>query len=102
MPNQPFTPKPVQPNNSLLQTNTYYQDIIDKFDAALAALLPVFEDGQIVDFCFQLTNRAYSKYSNLSPAAIWGKRVSAIFPGYYTTDAFERYVQVYQSGESQS
>jgi signal transduction histidine kinase len=102
MSNQTCTPNAAPSNDFQLQTTTYYQNIIDKFDAALAALAPVFENGQIVDFSFQMTNKAYSKYSNLSPVAIQGKRVSAIFPGYYKTDAFERYVQIHQSGEPQS
>jgi hypothetical protein len=94
MSNQTSTPSTVPSNNFLLQTNTYYQNVIDKFDAAFAALVPVFDEGRIVDFYFKTTNEAYSKYSNMSPAAIQGKRVSAVFPGYYKTDAFERYVQI--------
>jgi signal transduction histidine kinase len=101
MSDQTFTSSTAPSNDFLLRTNSYYQSIIDKFDAALAALAPVFEGVKIVDFSFQMTNKAYSKYSNLSPAAIQGKRVSAIFPEYYKTDAFERYVQIYRSGEPQ-
>jgi signal transduction histidine kinase len=102
MSNQTFTPSTASSTDLLLQTNKYYQNIIDKFDAALATLLPVFEENRIVDFSFKMTNKAYSKYSSLSPAAIQGKRVSAVFPEYYKTDAFERYVHVYQSGEPQN
>jgi K+-sensing histidine kinase KdpD len=92
----------LQVHQTLLQTNTYYQKIIDKFDAALAALIPVFEEGCIVDFYFKMTNEAYSKYSNMAPSVIQGKQVSEVFPGYYKTDAFDRYVHIYQSGEPQS
>jgi signal transduction histidine kinase len=102
MSNQTSTTSTVPSNDFLLQTNTYYQNVIDKFDAAFAALVPVFDEGRIVDFYFKTTNGAYSKYSNMSPAAIQGKRVSAVFPGYYKTDAFERYVQIFESGEPQS
>ena len=100
--NQTSTQGTAPSNDLLLRTNTYYQSIIDKFDAALATLVPVFEEDRIVDFTFQMTNKSYSRYSNLPPEAIQGKRVSAIFPGYYQTDAFERYVQIHQSGEPQS
>jgi signal transduction histidine kinase len=102
MTNQTPTPSTLPSSDFLLQTNTYYQNVIDKFDAAFAALVPVFDEGRIIDFYFKTTNEAYSKYSNISPAAIQGKRVSAVFPGYYKTDAFERYVQISQSGEPQS
>jgi signal transduction histidine kinase len=102
MSNQTDSPFSDPSTDFLIQTNTYYQNVIDKFDAALAALLPVFEEDRIVDFSFKMTNKAYSKYSNLSPAEIKGKQVSTIFPEYYKTDAFERYVRVYQSGEPQT
>lgn len=85
-------------HEALLDTNTYYQYIINQFDAALAALVPVYEGDKIVDFEFKMTNEAFSIYSNLSPSAIQGKRVSAIFPEYYKTDTFERYVKVFESG----
>ncbi|HZF63261.1 MAG TPA: ATP-binding protein [Chitinophagaceae bacterium] len=102
MSDQTFSSSTIPFNNSIPKTSTYYQNLIDKFDAAMAALIPVYEGDQIVDFSYQMTNKAYSKYSNLSPAAIQDKRVSAIFPEYYKTDAFERYVQICQSGEPQS
>jgi PAS domain S-box-containing protein len=92
----------LEAQKALVATITYFQNIINQFDSALAALVPIYEEDIIVDFFFKMTNDAYTLYSNLSPAAISGKRVSETFPGYYKTDAFERYVQVYQSGETQN
>jgi PAS domain S-box-containing protein len=92
----------VSAHQTLLNTNTYFQSIINQFDASMAALVPIFEEGHIVDFYFKMTNEAYAQYSLLSPEAIKGKRVSEVFPGYYQTDAFDRYVEVYHSGKAQN
>jgi len=86
----------------LLHTNLYFQHLINQFESALAALLPVYDGERIADFTFKMSIEAYSKYSSLSPEAIQGKRVSEVSPGYYQTDAFHRYVELYTSGQPQS
>ncbi len=96
------TAEVVQAHKSLLETNQYFQFIINKFEAALAALVPIFEGPDIVDFSFKMTNTAYSAYSRLTPEQIQNKRVSEVFPNYYKTDAFDRFVEVYRTGVTQS
>ncbi|HYE53819.1 MAG TPA: ATP-binding protein, partial [Chitinophagaceae bacterium] len=89
-------------HKTLLSTNNYFRHIINKFDAALACLVPVFQDGKIADFYFKLTNTAYAVYANSTPEAIQNKLVSELFPGYYQTDVFDRYVTVFNTGEPQN
>ena len=83
----------------LQKANTYLQQIINNFESALAVLVPVYEEDRIVDFSFKMTNTAYSQYSQLPPKTIQNKRVSEVFPGYYLTDAFHRYVETIQTGQ---
>lgn len=89
-------------HKALLETNNYFQQIINKFDSGFVSLLPVFEENQITDFVFKMTNTAYTKYSGVDPESIKGRKVSSVFPEYYKTDAFIRYVEVYESGISQT
>lgn len=84
---------------SLLEANNYLQNIINKFDTALASLVPVYDNGKIVDFYFKMTNLAYKAYSDLSPEQIQNKLVSDVFPGYYQTEAFEKYIETFTTGK---
>src|SRR5690606_19771668 len=83
----------------LIKSFQYLQKIINKFETALASLVPIFDGDRIIDFRFKMTNEAYSKYSRLPPSAIQNEIVSAIFPGYQKTNAFEKYVETYQTGK---
>ena len=87
--------------STLQHSYQYLQAILDKFETALASLIPIYEGDKIVDFTFKMTNKAYSAYSNLSPEQIQGKRVKDVFPQYQETEAFERYVKTFETGEAQ-
>jgi signal transduction histidine kinase len=89
-----------QANESIRQANTYLQTIINSFKQPLQVLEPVFEDGEIVDFRFKLTNKAYASYANTTPEAIQHRRVSEIFPGYLKTTSFSNVAKTYLSGEA--
>ena len=89
-----------QAQKALLHANSYLQRILNNFDTAFALLTPVFEGDTIIDFRFRMTNVAYSAYSGLSPVDIQDKKVGDVFPGYYQTDAFRRYVETYTTGNS--
>lgn len=80
--------------------NQYLQTIINGFKAPLQVLQPIFEDGQLVDFRFKLTNQAYASYANATPQDLQGKRVGEIFPGYFQTESFTNPVQTYQTGQA--
>ena len=83
----------------LQQANTYLQQIINNFESALAVLVPVYVGERIVDFTFKMINTAYSQYAHLSPGVMQHRRVSEVFPGYYQTDAFDRYVETFETGK---
>ncbi len=85
---------------SLQVANQYLQRIINQFESALASLIPVYEGNKIVDFYFKMTNLAYQAYSNLAPDKIQNKKVSDVFPGYFQTDAFEKYIETFETGKT--
>ena len=81
-----------------VESNNYLQTIINVFNTPLQVLEPVFENGEIADFKFRLTNNAYAAYANTSPGLIQGKKVSAIFPGYFKTSSFLNPVKTFTTG----
>ncbi|XAZ81967.1 ATP-binding protein (plasmid) [Fibrella sp. ES10-3-2-2] len=81
------------------QNNHYLQHIINLFKEPMQVLQPVFEQGQLVDFRFSLTNQAYASYANSTPDQLQGKRVSEVFPGYIDTVSFTNPVHTYQTGQ---
>lgn len=83
----------------IAQANQYLQAIINLFQEPMQVLQPVFEQGQIIDFCFTLTNQAYAAYANSTPYQLRGKRVSEVFPGYTKTVSFTNPVQTYWTGQ---
>lgn len=85
---------------SLMNANSYLQQIIDLFKEPLQVLEPIFENGEIVDFKFKLTNSAYSAYANTTPAALKDRRVGEVFPGYFKTTSFSNIVKTFLSGGS--
>ncbi|WP_138475047.1 sensor histidine kinase [Dyadobacter bucti] len=87
-----------QANASIREANAYLQDIINSFKQPLQILEPVFENGEIIDFRFKLTNQAYASYANTIPEKIQYKRVSEIFPGYLNTTSFSNVAKTYLSG----
>lgn len=83
---------------SLLQANHYLQNIINLFQEPLQVLEPIVENGEIIDFCFKITNNAYSAYANVTPADLQNKKVSEFFPGYFQTSSFVKVAEVFTSG----
>lgn len=85
-------------HNSLMQANVYLQDIINLFKEPLQVLEPVVEKGHVIDFCYKLTNAAYSSYANTTPKDLQNKKVSEFFPGYFQTSSFSKISEVFQTG----
>jgi hypothetical protein len=69
------------------QANRYLQGIINLFKEPMQVLQPVYEQGDIIDFRFQLTNQAYADYAKVTEQ-LQGKLVSDVFPGYRETASF--------------
>jgi signal transduction histidine kinase len=87
-------------HQSLLKANEYFQQLINMFKEPLQVLVPVFENGKIVDFTYKLTNEAFSAYANTTPEALKGKRVGHVFPGYFQTTGFSNVVKTFVTGNS--
>lgn len=87
-----------QANSSIEQANSYLQHIINSFKQPLQVLEPIFEQGEIVDFRFKLTNQAYASYAETTPEAIYLKKVSEIFPGYLKTTSFSNVARTFETG----
>ncbi len=83
----------------LLTSNAYLQQIINLFKEPLQVLEPVF-DGEIVDFCFKITNEVYSAYANAKPEQLINKKVSEVFPGYLNTTSFTKVAEAFRTGIS--
>ncbi|MBD2702475.1 PAS domain-containing protein [Spirosoma sp. BT702] len=81
------------------EANQYLQTIINLFKEPLQVLKPIFENGEIIDFRFQLTNQAYAFYANTTPQGLQGKRVGEVFPGYFETASFTKPVETYKTGQ---
>lgn len=81
------------------RANQYLQSIINLFKEPMQVLEPVFDQGEIVDFRYKLTNQAYSSYANTTPDQLQGKRVSEVFPGYLETVSFTNPVETYKTGQ---
>lgn len=81
------------------QANRYLQAIINTFKEPLQVLKPIFENGEIIDFTFKLTNQAYASYANATPEQLQGKRVGEVFPGYFETVSFTNPVETYKTGQ---
>ncbi len=84
----------------LTLANDYLQNIINISLEPLQVLEPVFENGDIVDFRFKLTNHAYAAYAKTTPEELKDKKVSEFFPGYFNTSSFKNNVEVFKSGKA--
>lgn len=85
-------------HGSRMAANVYLQQIINTFKEPLQVLEPIFENGEIIDFKFKLTNAAYSAYANTTPENLYNKRVSDFFPGYLQTTSFTNVVKTFKTG----
>lgn len=85
-------------HQSLLEANEYLQNVIDLFKEPLQVLEPVWENGEIVDFMYKLTNSAYSAYASTTPENMKNKKVSEFFPGYLQTSSFLNNVEALRTG----
>ncbi|MEZ0538722.1 sensor histidine kinase [Fibrella arboris] len=92
----------VTPETMLVEVardNQYLQAIINSFKEPMQVLQPVFEQGELVDFRYALTNQAYAAYANATPDELKGRRVGDVFPGYFDTVSFTNPVETYKTGQ---
>ncbi|HEX2606212.1 MAG TPA: ATP-binding protein [Flavisolibacter sp.] len=87
-------------HRQLLDSNAYLQNIINIFNTPLQVLEPVWENGDVVDFTYKLTNEAYAAYAEKKPEELTGRRVSEFFPGYFQTITFTNIREVALTGVS--
>ncbi|WP_121354885.1 sensor histidine kinase [Flavisolibacter nicotianae] len=60
---------------------------------------PVFDTkGEVVDFCFVITNPTFAAYAGQTPETLQGGLGSTFFPGYLYNGVFEMYKQTYLTG----
>ncbi|WP_460958475.1 sensor histidine kinase [Spirosoma litoris] len=82
------------------KANQYQQTLLNLMKEPLQVLQPIFENGEIIDFRFKLTNQAYASYANTTPEQLQGKKVGDVFPGYFETVSFTKPVETYKTGQS--
>ncbi|GAB2518409.1 PAS domain-containing protein [Spirosoma aerophilum] len=85
-----------------LQQSRLLQQVVDRTEVGLVLARPVRdEQDQITDFVYVLTNERNARAMGRSVAEMTGKRMSDLIPGWLSSDAFQRYVAVVQTGEPQ-
>lgn len=88
----------IEVQQSLVNANVYLQNIINLFREPLQVLEPVFEESEIVDFRYKLTNNVYAAYANATPEELENRKVGEYFPGYFQTSSFTNVVKAYNTG----
>ncbi len=86
-------------HGSLIHANVYLQQLINSFKEPLQVLEPIFQNGEIIDFRFKITNAAYSAYASTTPEDLQGRKVGEVFPGYFETSSFINVVRTYKTGK---
>ena len=87
-------------HQALTVEKAYLQGLINLFPSPLQVLEPVFENGEIIDFCYKMTNEAYASYTNTAPEALQNKRVGDLFPGYFNSGSFSNIKEAFKTGVS--
>jgi PAS domain S-box-containing protein len=77
-----------------------FQASIEIVSSAFGILTAVREEGRIVDFEYAYLNEAASRSLGQPAAQIVGKRLCELLPEIRTTDLFELYQRVVETGES--
>jgi len=67
------------------------QTIINRTQTGIFTARPVFDGAAVVDFRFDIVNRAFAQYVRQEPEQLGGALASTWFPAYLTNGLFERY-----------
>lgn len=74
---------------------------INTAHSGLSHLKPVKgNDGDVLDFRFDITNAAFASYAGQTPHTVKGELVSKYYPTYKENGLFERYKHAYITGET--
>jgi len=85
-----------------LQASAHYlQKVIDSSQTGITVIVPVFENGEIMDFRYKVVNHTFSKYVGRTPEEMAGQLLSSLFPLYKAQGTFDRYKKLYNTGEAQ-
>ncbi|RIV21657.1 PAS domain-containing protein [Fibrisoma montanum] len=87
----------------LIEQQTMLQAVMDFSDSYITYCESERdESGQIIDFIYRLTNAFVNKLIGRPSEQIVGQRMTQFFPSIKQIGLFQRYVQVVESGESQT
>lgn len=76
------------------------QTVIDSTQTGIFLASPVFDEGgRIVDFRFKTVNTALASYGSHTVPEMTGRLHGECFPVYFTNGVFEKYRQVWLSGQ---
>ncbi|ADB37706.1 PAS domain S-box protein [Spirosoma linguale] len=82
-----------QPND-LIELNQLLQAVVDSSPAGLSLLRPIYEDGQITDFRYLITNPQNSLITGCSQQTMLEKSLLTLFPHLLTNGIFAKLVDV--------
>jgi len=85
----------------LQQTTFDLQAVLDGSPAAIGLISPLFNTRQeIVDFEVRVCNQTMGQLARRSPQDVIGQPVTPLYPGIRQTGLFQRFVEVFQTGEA--
>jgi len=79
----------------------YFQTVINSSQTGITVIEPIYKGSEIIDFRYKLVNETFSKMIEKQPQELRGQPLSKIFPLYKAQGIFDRYKQIYLTGEAQ-
>jgi signal transduction histidine kinase len=77
------------------------QNAIDSSQTGITVIYPEYENNEIIDFRYKVVNHTFSQYIGRQPGEMIGQLLSDMFPSYKAQGTFNRYKQIYNTGEPQ-
>lgn len=79
----------------------YLQAVINSSQTGITVIEPIYENGEISDFRYKLVNETFSRVIEKTPEELREQPLSRMFPLYKAQGTFDRYKQIFLTGESQ-
>jgi signal transduction histidine kinase len=86
----------------ILSSSQHLQNAIDSSQTGITVIIPEYnKKGELIDFRYKVVNQTFSTYIGRSPSEMVGQRLIDMFPSYKAQGTFDRYKQIYKTGEPQ-
>lgn len=85
----------------IVQTVERLAAVFNAAQSGMFTFSPVYDDGEIVDFRFVITNTNFAAYVGQTPDVLKGALGSTWFPGYMNNGVFGMYKETFLTGKTQ-